>query len=177
MLTRTLDVPTAFDSRSDYAAFSAAGIPVGGLFTGAEVLKTPEEVALFGGKAGVACKFIPVPIPYVMPDHPRRVSSRFQSWVPLLISWVDDVNYHGVGDTIKNLNVGAWLQNTKAVAHSVATYAVSFASLGIGKREEIIAKREAWKQEFDTRTLESSSFAPHNVGTRNSPVVDPPVPI
>ena len=43
-----------FSGRSDYEAFVLAGIPSGGLFTGAEVLKTEEEVALFGGLAGVA---------------------------------------------------------------------------------------------------------------------------
>ena len=44
--------PTAFDGRSDYGPFIAAGIPAGGLFTGAEGVKTPEQVAIFGGTAG-----------------------------------------------------------------------------------------------------------------------------
>ncbi|HEY6886595.1 MAG TPA: M28 family peptidase [Solirubrobacter sp.] len=44
--------PTAFDGRSDYGPFIAAGIPAGGLFTGAEEIKTPEEAAIFGGVAG-----------------------------------------------------------------------------------------------------------------------------
>jgi len=44
--------PTAFDGRSDYGPFIFAGIPAGGLFTGAEVLKTPEEAAIYGGTAG-----------------------------------------------------------------------------------------------------------------------------
>jgi aminopeptidase Y len=44
---------TAFTGRSDYGAFIAAGIPAGGLFTGAEVLKTEEEAAIFGGTAGI----------------------------------------------------------------------------------------------------------------------------
>lgn len=43
---------TALDGRSDYAAFMAAGIPVGGLFSGAEAIKTEEQAALFGGTAG-----------------------------------------------------------------------------------------------------------------------------
>ncbi|KAF2688116.1 Zn-dependent exopeptidase [Lentithecium fluviatile CBS 122367] len=47
-------VPSIFSGRSDYAAFLENGIPSGGLFTGAEVLKTAEEAALFGGEAGVA---------------------------------------------------------------------------------------------------------------------------
>jgi hypothetical protein len=88
-------------------AVAASGVPVGGLFTGAEVLKTVEEERLFGGQAGVAY----------------------------------DVNYHGAGDNVSNVNVGAWIQNSKAIAHAVATYGLSFESLGIGKREERVAKR------------------------------------
>ncbi|RCG31317.1 aminopeptidase [Sphaerisporangium album] len=47
-------VGTDFDGRSDYGPFIDAGIPAGGLFTGAEGIKTPAEQALFGGTAGVA---------------------------------------------------------------------------------------------------------------------------
>ncbi|MEV0345052.1 M28 family peptidase [Nonomuraea sp. NPDC050680] len=43
---------TDFDGRSDYGPFIAAGIASGGLFTGAEDIKTAEEAALFGGTAG-----------------------------------------------------------------------------------------------------------------------------
>ena len=46
--------PTAFDGRSDYDAFVAAGIPAGGLFTGAEDIMTAEQAAKWGGTAGVA---------------------------------------------------------------------------------------------------------------------------
>ena len=46
--------PTAFDGRSDYGAFIAEGIPAGGLFSGAEVVKTREQAATYGGTAGVA---------------------------------------------------------------------------------------------------------------------------
>jgi Zn-dependent M28 family amino/carboxypeptidase len=45
--------PTPFSGRSDYGPFIiTAGIPAGGLFTGAEGAKTPEEVAIYGGIAG-----------------------------------------------------------------------------------------------------------------------------
>ena len=44
--------PTAFDGRSDYGPFIEAGIPAGGLFSGAEGVKTAEEAAVFGGTAG-----------------------------------------------------------------------------------------------------------------------------
>jgi Zn-dependent M28 family amino/carboxypeptidase len=43
---------TDFSGRSDYGPFIAAGIPAGGLFTGAEGVKTPAEAALWGGTAG-----------------------------------------------------------------------------------------------------------------------------
>jgi Zn-dependent M28 family amino/carboxypeptidase len=46
--------PTAFDGRSDYGPFIDAGIPAGGLFTGAEELKTASEQAIYGGTVGVA---------------------------------------------------------------------------------------------------------------------------
>jgi Zn-dependent M28 family amino/carboxypeptidase len=42
----------AFDGRSDYGPFIAVGIPAGGLFTGAEDIKTPAQAAIYGGTAG-----------------------------------------------------------------------------------------------------------------------------
>jgi Zn-dependent M28 family amino/carboxypeptidase len=41
-----------FSGRSDYQAFINNGIPAGGLFTGAEVPKTPQQAAIWGGTAG-----------------------------------------------------------------------------------------------------------------------------
>ena len=38
--------------RSDYQAFILNGIPAGGLFTGAEVVKSPAQEAIWGGTAG-----------------------------------------------------------------------------------------------------------------------------
>jgi Zn-dependent M28 family amino/carboxypeptidase len=43
---------TDFSGRSDYGPFIAVGIPSGGLFTGAEGIKTAEEAAIWGGTAG-----------------------------------------------------------------------------------------------------------------------------
>ena len=43
---------SAFTGRSDYEAFILAGIPSGGLFTGAEQIKTEEQAAIWGGVAG-----------------------------------------------------------------------------------------------------------------------------
>ncbi|MGB5953134.1 MAG: M28 family peptidase, partial [Ornithinimicrobium sp.] len=43
---------SAFSGRSDYQAFINNGIAAGGLFTGAEVIKTPEQAGIWGGTAG-----------------------------------------------------------------------------------------------------------------------------
>jgi Zn-dependent M28 family amino/carboxypeptidase len=43
---------TDFTGRSDYGRFIAVGIPAGGLFTGAEGIKTAAEAAIWGGTAG-----------------------------------------------------------------------------------------------------------------------------
>ncbi|WP_433794594.1 M28 family metallopeptidase [Actinoplanes sp. CA-252034] len=43
-----------FSGRSDYQAFIEAGIPSGGLFTGAEVVKTEQQAAIWGGTAGAS---------------------------------------------------------------------------------------------------------------------------
>ena len=50
----SIGVPTRgtdFDGRSDYGPFIAAGIPAGGIFTGAEGRKTAAQVQLWGGTA------------------------------------------------------------------------------------------------------------------------------
>jgi Zn-dependent M28 family amino/carboxypeptidase len=44
----------AFDGRSDYVGFTDRGIPAGGVFAGAEVPKTEEQEAIYGGAAGSA---------------------------------------------------------------------------------------------------------------------------
>jgi Zn-dependent M28 family amino/carboxypeptidase len=42
---------TSFDGRSDYDGFTQAGIPSGGLFSGAENKKSSQEAKLWGGEA------------------------------------------------------------------------------------------------------------------------------
>lgn len=107
-----------FDGRSDYGPFLDAGVACGGVFTGAEGIKTDEEAELFGGEAGVAY----------------------------------DVNYHGAGDTTDNLDMEAFVLNTQAIAHAVATYATSFDSLnqaaavarrGVQWRKPVLEGKEA----------------------------------
>lgn len=54
-----------------------------------------------------------------------------------------DPNYHTVDDTVDNLNMKAFLINTKAAAHAVATYATSFDSLETHKlkRRSVLISR------------------------------------
>jgi hypothetical protein len=40
-----------------------------------------------------------------------------------------DVNYHEDGDTVNNLNLDAWIEFSRAIAHMTATYARSFESI------------------------------------------------
>ncbi|KAJ9645954.1 Leucyl aminopeptidase yscIV [Coniosporium tulheliwenetii] len=98
--------PTEFSGRSDYGPFLAVGIAAGGLFTGAENIKTAQEAEWYGGEAGVAY----------------------------------DKNYHAVGDTVDNLNMTAFLVNTKAIAHSIATYGRSFETLPAPTRKRFIKR-------------------------------------
>ena len=46
--------PTPFNGRSDYGPFIAVGIPAGGLFSGAEGVKTAAQARRYGGTAGEA---------------------------------------------------------------------------------------------------------------------------
>lgn len=90
-----------FDGRSDYVGFIDAGIPAGGIATGAEGVKDTKSQEKFGGKVG---------------------------------EWFDPC-YHQLCDNLDNPHYGAWVNNTKLIAHSVAVYARSFD--GFPKREPI----------------------------------------
>ncbi len=53
----SIGVPTRgtdFDGRSDYGPFIGVGIAAGGIFTGAEGIKSSSQASLWGGTAGVA---------------------------------------------------------------------------------------------------------------------------
>lgn len=105
-------VPTAFTGRSDYGPFLEVNIPSGGLFTGAEGIKTKEEKRLFGGEEGR---------PY-------------------------DENYHQPGDLIGNLNVDALVENTKAIADSVAKYGASFKGFPLRSLLDTQRQSIAWSE-------------------------------
>ena len=76
-------------------------------FTGAEEIKTAEDVLLVGGVEGEAY----------------------------------DPNYHAAGDTVDNLNLDAFLLNTRSIADSVAFYATTLETIPL--RATGPAKRDA----------------------------------
>ena len=106
--------PTAFDGRSDYDAFINVGIPAGGLFTGAEDIKTPEEAAVYGGAAGVA--------------YDPCYHQACDSFTPLL-DGADPAHYAAIeagyppGTLVGNLNTQALDEMSDAIAHGTLTFA------------------------------------------------------
>jgi Zn-dependent M28 family amino/carboxypeptidase len=106
---------TPFSGRSDYGPFIAAGvdIPSGGLFTGAEGLKTPEQVEAFGGLAGAAYD----------PCYHQACDSLDQdlSGDPDKRALYEELA--GAYDLEGNVNLGAVEEMSDAVAHAVLTYA------------------------------------------------------
>jgi Zn-dependent M28 family amino/carboxypeptidase len=98
-----------FSGRSDYGPFIAIGIPAGGLFTGAEVTKSPAEALLYGGVAGAAYD----PCYHAFCDNLRGDGQN----VALYEALRED--YELVG----NVNVHALDVNSDAVATSVLRFA------------------------------------------------------
>jgi Zn-dependent M28 family amino/carboxypeptidase len=69
---------TQFSGRSDYQAFILNNIPAGGLFTGAEVPKTAEQVGIWGGTLGAQfdpCYHAPCDTYANNNDHALEVNS------------------------------------------------------------------------------------------------------
>ncbi len=106
-----------FDGRSDYDAFTGAGIPAGGIFTGAEEHKTPDEVPFWGG--------------VVSPDLAGQY----------------DPCYHLACDTYpSNINGKVLAIMSDAVAHSTLTFAQTTSAVnGTEKGSSSSTKDYEWK--------------------------------
>lgn len=106
-----------FTGRSDYGPFIASGIPAGGLFTGAEEVKTAEDVAKWGGVAGQAYD----PCYHNACDSltPERDGADATTYKQLRKA------YKLVG----NINTFALDTNADAVATAVATFARDTSSI------------------------------------------------
>ncbi|SCG70932.1 aminopeptidase Y [Micromonospora inositola] len=103
-------VPADFTGRSDYGPFIAAGIgiPAGGLFTGAEGVKTAAEAALFGGVAGKAYD----------PCYHQACDSRTP-----VADGADAAVYGQLANLYGNVSTTALDVNSDAIATAVMTFA------------------------------------------------------
>jgi Zn-dependent M28 family amino/carboxypeptidase len=106
---------TEFSGRSDYQAFISNGIPAGGLFTGAEGAKTPEQVARYGGVVGAYDPCYHKACDNLRGDgQPAEYTQLKQAY----------------GRQLKgNLNLFALDTSADAIAHATATYARSTESV------------------------------------------------
>jgi Zn-dependent M28 family amino/carboxypeptidase len=104
-----------FSGRSDYGPFIAVGIPAGGLFTGAEGVKTAAEAALYGGVAGESYD----PCYHDFCDNLRGDGH-------------DDALYAALAEDyelVGNINVDALDVNSDAIATAVLTFACDSSSV------------------------------------------------
>ncbi len=97
---RLANEPTLFSGRSDYGPFITAGIPAGGLFTGAEGIKTTAQATTYGGTAGTQYD----PCYHLACDTFAGTGS-------------------GAGATSPGLGVKALDEMSDAMAHAVLTFA------------------------------------------------------
>jgi Zn-dependent M28 family amino/carboxypeptidase len=129
--------PTAFDGRSDYDAFISAGIPAGGLFTGAEDNKTVDQVALYGGLAtfdGEVVAYDPCYHQACDSLDPIGDGADADLYEALNAAYGGALEYLG---TISNVNQIALEQMADAVAHAVLLYAMSTSSVsGTGQASD-----------------------------------------
>jgi Zn-dependent M28 family amino/carboxypeptidase len=105
--------PTEFSGRSDYGPFIAEGIPAGGLFTGAEGVKTEEQEEVYGGVAGLAYD----PCYHQFCDDLIEPNSE-----PALEA------AYGPSVLIGNVNMKALREMSDATAHAVLTFAMTQSS-------------------------------------------------
>jgi Zn-dependent M28 family amino/carboxypeptidase len=117
--------PTAFDARSDYDAFIDAGIPAGGLFTGAEDAKSRDQVRLYGGLAtfqGQPVAFDPCYHAACDSLDPIGDGADAGQYRALNRAYDGALEYNGV---ISNVNQTALEEMSDALAHAVLTYAMT----------------------------------------------------
>jgi Zn-dependent M28 family amino/carboxypeptidase len=111
-----------FDGRSDYDEFTVVGIPAGGIFTGAEVHKTPFQQSQWGG---------------VVSDG---LEGQFDPCYHLACD-SDGINGHP-----DNINDTALSEMSDAVAHATLTFAQTTSAVnGTGKGSSSSTKPYDWK--------------------------------
>ena len=111
--------PTEFSGRSDYGPFIAVGIPAGGLFTGAEGIKTADQAATYGGVAGEAYD----PCYHQACDTLEQDFSGDPEKAALYAALDEDNNLVG------NASLKALSEMSDAAAHAVLTFAQTTSSV------------------------------------------------
>ena len=112
----------AFDGRSDYDEFTVVGIPAGGIFTGAEVHKTPFQQSQWGGVVsdGLAGQFDPC--------YHLACDS------------------YGINGHPDNINDTVLSEMSDAVAHAVLTFSQTTSAVnGTDKGSSSATKSLEWK--------------------------------
>lgn len=110
--------PTAFDGRSDYGPFIDAGIPAGGLFTGAEDIKTEREERIYGGVAGLAYD----PCYHAACDTLKEENQSEE------VRRVEDA--YGEGVIVGNINTKALREMSDGAAHATLAFAQTTSAVG-----------------------------------------------
>jgi Zn-dependent M28 family amino/carboxypeptidase len=114
------DLPTRasdFDGRSDYGPFIGVGIPSGGLFTGAEVPKSAQDVVDYGGVEGAQYD----------PCYHQTCDSLFP-----VRNGADAALYRELDrqyDLVGNLNLEALDVNSDAMATAMLTFALDTSAI------------------------------------------------
>ncbi|WP_173923090.1 M20/M25/M40 family metallo-hydrolase [Agromyces sp. Marseille-P2726] len=131
---------TEFSGRSDYGPFIAVGIPAGGLFTGAEGVKTADEAALYGGVIGASYD----PCYHQFCDNLRGDGQNVALYDQLRLDY----------DLVGNVNVFALDVNADAVATAVITFAYDTSTVnGVrvpGKSHGAGKSADAFKNRFQS---------------------------
>ncbi|HEX2418186.1 MAG TPA: M28 family peptidase [Micromonosporaceae bacterium] len=110
--------PTEFSGRSDYQGFINVGIPAGGLFTGAEGVKTPAQAAVYGGVAGASYD----PCYHQACDSMTPVADGADADLYAAL----DAAY----DIAGNINMQAQEEMADAAAHATLTFALTTSAVG-----------------------------------------------
>lgn len=111
-----------FDGRSDYDAFTTAGIPAGGIFTGAEEHKTVFQQSHWGGTVS------------------DSLAGQF------------DPCYHSACDRYEGLNTEVLDITSDAVAHAVLTFAQTTSDVnGTANGSQTSTKSSDWKGDHRTK--------------------------
>jgi Zn-dependent M28 family amino/carboxypeptidase len=110
--------PTAFDGRSDYGPFIDVGIPAGGLFTGAEDIKTEQEERIYGGVAGLAYD----------PCYHAACDTLNEEDQPEEVQRIEQA--YGENVIVGNINTKALREMSDGVAHATLAFAQTTSAVG-----------------------------------------------